>query len=123
MSTRIRVLVTVVMACGMLLLSLVAFTGSVMASSPPTFHNTPNSVTQDAAGCVSFTVTGNNYPAGAAVGIFFDVPEINVAFADANGNFTQSEFVCGFDTPGRHIVEGDVLPFGGGAGDHLTVMT
>src|SRR6266704_3379205 len=100
MSTRIRVLVTLVMVCGMLLLSLVAFTG-----------------------CVSFTVTGNNYPAGAAIGIFFDVPEIDFTFADANGNFTRSEFVCGIDTPGRHFVEALILPVGGGAGDHLTVMT
>ncbi len=123
MSTRIRVLVTLVMVCGMLLLSLVAFTGSVLAASPPTMHNTPSSVTQDSAGCVSFTVTGNNYPAGAAIGIFFDVPEIDFTFADANGNFTRSEFVCGIDTPGRHFVEALILPVGGGAGDHLTVMT
>src|SRR6266699_4962197 len=110
MSTRIRVLVTLVMVCGMLLLSLVAFTGSVLAASPPTMHNTPSSV------------TGNNYPAGAAIGIFFDVPEIDFTFADANGNFTRSEFVCGIDTPGRHFVEALILPVGGGAGDHLTVM-
>ena len=125
MSARIKVLVTSVMVCCMLLLSLVAFTGSAFAAtSPPTFHNNPNSVTPNAAGCISWTVTGNNYPAGATVGIFFDVPLINVAHAYANGNFTQAERVCPpFDTPGRHIVQGDVLPFGGGAGDHLTVMT
>jgi hypothetical protein len=123
MFTRISVLVTLVVVCCTLLLSLVAFTGPALAASPSAVHVNPSSVTQDAAGCVSFTVTGNDSPAGDTIGIYFDEPVIDITTADSNRNFTRSEYVCGIDTLGRHFISAFISPVGGGAGAHLTVMT